>query len=485
MRLTGKIFAPKSLTGSAKLLDTIKGDSAYEVALKNGFEGTEEEWLASLKGADAKAVLTTAQIQALEGMFKVCAFVKADVTAEYEAFKNAFYKAEEEPEEPDVPIEERYSISSELTNVTSSNKNTSVVKNGSYVTTLTVDDGYAMTSVVVTMGGEDITSTAYVNGVVEIDEVTGDISIVAVAEFVVIYTITKDLVNITSDNGQSSVTEGESYTATLTVAEGYTMDSVVVKMGGVDVTADVYADGVITISAVTGNVEIVASAVEEAKPAELVTDGLLFDFDFRNASMASYNLTGWGNVYGMRDKYDYAFIFGSAAATGDDVGLSSYNFRENRLVSAETTKVQLGTTYTAQALYRAKTVGATYNPNLFNFGAGSNLANRVIVNPIYLVGTTETKVGNSESIVCNYSTTGYILVTYVVDGAILKIYYNESLIAEYNGADYDGFTKWVDYGIPNVVYNTGIAVSFVGYNRALSQEEVVDNIEYFKTLGVA
>lgn len=27
------------------------GDSAYEIAVKNGFEGTEQEWLASLKGA--------------------------------------------------------------------------------------------------------------------------------------------------------------------------------------------------------------------------------------------------------------------------------------------------------------------------------------------------------------------------------------------------------------------------------------------------
>ncbi|GIN93322.1 hypothetical protein J22TS1_43730 [Siminovitchia terrae] len=26
------------------------GDSAYEIAVKNGFEGTEQEWLASLKG---------------------------------------------------------------------------------------------------------------------------------------------------------------------------------------------------------------------------------------------------------------------------------------------------------------------------------------------------------------------------------------------------------------------------------------------------
>ena len=28
--------------------------SAYEIAVKNGFEGTEEEWLASLKGEDGK-----------------------------------------------------------------------------------------------------------------------------------------------------------------------------------------------------------------------------------------------------------------------------------------------------------------------------------------------------------------------------------------------------------------------------------------------
>lgn len=41
-------------------LESIKGDkgatgkSAYEVAVANGFEGTEEEWLASLKGEDGK-----------------------------------------------------------------------------------------------------------------------------------------------------------------------------------------------------------------------------------------------------------------------------------------------------------------------------------------------------------------------------------------------------------------------------------------------
>ena len=40
MKLTGKIFTP----------DVIRGKSAYEIALLNGFEGGEREWLSSLKG---------------------------------------------------------------------------------------------------------------------------------------------------------------------------------------------------------------------------------------------------------------------------------------------------------------------------------------------------------------------------------------------------------------------------------------------------
>lgn len=31
------------------------GLSAYEIAIKNGFEGSEKEWLASLKGADGQS----------------------------------------------------------------------------------------------------------------------------------------------------------------------------------------------------------------------------------------------------------------------------------------------------------------------------------------------------------------------------------------------------------------------------------------------
>lgn len=48
--LVGTLSVGGSMTGSIGVVYGKDGKSAYEVAVKNGFEGTEEEWLASLKG---------------------------------------------------------------------------------------------------------------------------------------------------------------------------------------------------------------------------------------------------------------------------------------------------------------------------------------------------------------------------------------------------------------------------------------------------
>ena len=48
MSLTGNAEQTKDLRGKLNGLHTIRGYSAYEVALINGFSGTEEEWLASM-----------------------------------------------------------------------------------------------------------------------------------------------------------------------------------------------------------------------------------------------------------------------------------------------------------------------------------------------------------------------------------------------------------------------------------------------------
>lgn len=155
-----------------------------------------------------------------------------------------------------------YSITAALTNVTIDNTAESANEGESFAAALTASVGYELSSVKITMGGADITNTAYASGNIYISAVTGDVIITAVAvevSEVTTYTITNNLVNVTSDNSAVSAEENASYTATLTPATDYALGAVTVTMGGVDVTADVYADGVINIPAVTGDVVITAT----------------------------------------------------------------------------------------------------------------------------------------------------------------------------------------------------------------------------------
>lgn len=50
MSIQGKAESYVKMRGSLSKPDAIVGKSAYEVAVANGFDGTEAEWLASLKG---------------------------------------------------------------------------------------------------------------------------------------------------------------------------------------------------------------------------------------------------------------------------------------------------------------------------------------------------------------------------------------------------------------------------------------------------
>lgn len=74
--------------------------------------------------------------------------------------------------------------------------------------------------------------------------------------------ITKNLTGCTISNAASYVDYGEAYTATITPESGKTITSVVVKMGGADITATAYSagNGAINIAKVTGGVVITAAA---------------------------------------------------------------------------------------------------------------------------------------------------------------------------------------------------------------------------------
>lgn len=77
------------------------------------------------------------------------------------------------------------------------------------------------------------------------------------------YTVTTSLTGCVSGNAQTSVTEGDSYYAKITASSGYTMNgaTVQIRMGGTNVTALYYADGIINIPNVSGNIEITITAV--------------------------------------------------------------------------------------------------------------------------------------------------------------------------------------------------------------------------------
>ena len=79
------------------------------------------------------------------------------------------------------------------------------------------------------------------------------------------WAVTNTLTNCTTSNASEQVVKSQSYTATITPSAGYTLTgaTVLITMGGVNVTANVYNNGVISIPSVTGVLVISATAVEK------------------------------------------------------------------------------------------------------------------------------------------------------------------------------------------------------------------------------
>lgn len=157
-----------------------------------------------------------------------------------------------------------YSVTNNLTNAENSNAATSIAEGSTYSASITATSGHVLSSVTVSMGGEDVTGTVYADGAITINAVTGDIVITATATSasVTTYTITNTLTNAANSNSATSVEEGASYSATITANDGYELSEVIVTMGGADISASAVSGGEITIESVTGNIVITATATE-------------------------------------------------------------------------------------------------------------------------------------------------------------------------------------------------------------------------------
>lgn len=166
---------------------------------------------------------------------------------------------------------EYWTVTNTLTGCTTSNAAVSVANNSSYSATITASSGYTLTgaTVSVTMGGSDITSTAYNNGTISIAAVTGALVISVTAAANEYWAVTNTLTNCSTSNDAVQTLKDEAYTATITASIGYTLTgaTVSITMGGTDITSTAYNNGTISVASVTGALVITISAALDF-PAE-------------------------------------------------------------------------------------------------------------------------------------------------------------------------------------------------------------------------
>ena len=162
-----------------------------------------------------------------------------------------------------APSQTYYNIINNISNCTTNNSDNLVLKDSSYKATITPKSGYDITSITVTMGGVDITSTALSGHTINIPKVTGNVNINVITREIENYRITNKLTNCTNSNSASSVLKNASYSGTIVSNEGYNLYSLIVTMDEADITSSSVSGNSINIPKVTGDVIITAVCTTE------------------------------------------------------------------------------------------------------------------------------------------------------------------------------------------------------------------------------
>lgn len=298
------------------------------------------------------------------------------------------------------------------------------------------------------------------------------------------YTITNNLTHCSNSNTSTSVNENSNYAATITPAEGYTLTdaSVSITMGGVDITSTAYNNGSINIASVTGNIVITITATSSSSSSEMVTDGLVNYFDFRNAK---YNNDGTGGstiitaTQGKGSLYTWAK---NMVTEQNNYGMKIGRSMLYNANSVGTNNVPLGTSFTA--IFKCYLTD-TSSPLFFNEYAATSNVSKLNYKPKYK--TTSSTANLAITSLGSRLDSGYDTVTLIVDGNISKLYFGTTLVQTNDGSTINDFQGWYDQlngigvlGGNNNGYLTQMAV----YNKALSEVQLVDMIDYLKTLEV-
>lgn len=167
------------------------------------------------------------------------------------------------------------------------------------------------------------------------------------------------LSHVSSSNTTSTVEDGDSYTTTLTASTNYTLNTVSVTMGGVDVTSTTYSSGTVSIPSVTGNIVITATAVlaAESITAVYTQSGTVYD----TASLDSL-------------KTDLVVTANYAGGTSETVPASNYTLSGTLTVGTSTVTVNyagLTTTFNVTVSVAPIDTTAQLDTDHMNSGQGA------------------------------------------------------------------------------------------------------------------
>lgn len=141
--------------------------------------------------------------------------------------------------------------------------------------------------------------------------------------------ITNNLTGCTTSNNASSVVLNGSYSAAITPNRGYTLVTLTVTMGGVDITSTAVSGSTISIASVTGNVVITAFAEAQTSYTNLVRTSIDSD----------------GSVYNGVGYLDGKYMSGGVPSSGADSNATITGY------------IQINSTDTIGDVYRFKGVG--------------------------------------------------------------------------------------------------------------------------------
>lgn len=194
-----------------------------------------------------------------------------------------------------------YSVTNILTAAVNSNGAATVVEGEAYAASITASDGYALESVTVTMGGEDVTASVYSGGAISIPAVTGDVVITAVA------TLTEEP-SATNLVPTSIDTDGSVYNGT-----GYKLGCRLNSSGTETALDGAVASGVIPYAGQTLKVSGSASS----EPGTTGNYVALYDGSFTKLYTAAFSsLVEYGAIWAQEDEV-YVLNVNPASLTHD------------------------------------------------------------------------------------------------------------------------------------------------------------------------